>query len=64
MPEVVINTDDLLPVAQVAKLLGRPRITIYRWIEGNKLHAVRFGGILFIPRSEVERLAGEQMNKV
>jgi len=51
-----VITDDFLTVPEAAKRLGKPKMTLYRWIEANKLIAVTFGGILFIPISEVERL--------
>ena len=54
--EVRVTTDDLSSVADAAKELGRPRITIYRWIEAGKIVGIKLGGILFIPREEVERL--------
>jgi len=57
--EIKVTTDDLLSVQEAGKQLRRPRITIYRWIGKNKIAWVRFGGILFIPRSEVERLQKE-----
>ncbi|MBA7655509.1 hypothetical protein ES703_63413 [subsurface metagenome] len=54
--EIKVTTDDLISVAQAARELGRPRITIYRWIEAGKIHGLKLGGILFIPKTEVERL--------
>ncbi|MBT9132959.1 MAG: hypothetical protein DDT33_01490 [Firmicutes bacterium] len=59
MPQVTISTDDLVSVTTAAYLLDRPRITIYRWIEKDKIAAIKLGGVLFIPRSEVERLKKE-----
>ncbi|MBT9132973.1 MAG: hypothetical protein DDT33_01504 [Firmicutes bacterium] len=56
MPQVIISTDDLVSVTTAAYLLDRPRITIYRWIEKGKINAIKFGGVLFVPRAEVERL--------
>ena len=54
--DIKVTTDDLTSVANAAKALARPRITIYRWIETGKIHGIKLGGILFIPKSEVERL--------
>jgi len=54
--EFTIITDAFLSLPKAAKQLGKPKVTLYRWIEANKLIAVTFGGILFIPVSEVERL--------
>ena len=45
-----------MSVVHVAKELGKPRLTIYRWVESNKIVGVKLGGILFIPTSEVERM--------
>ncbi len=58
--EIKIHTDELMSVVQTAKELNKPRLTIYRWIEANKLIGVKLGGILFIPTSEVERVKKEQ----
>lgn len=60
MKEVKVTTDDLMSVQDAAKTLGRPRYTIYRWIEAGKIIGLRFGGILFIPVSEIERIKNEQ----
>ncbi len=61
--ELRVITDDFITVPQAAKQLGKPKVTLYRWIEANKLIAVTFGGILFIPVSEVERLKKERNNQ-
>ncbi|MBA7562928.1 hypothetical protein ES708_04581 [subsurface metagenome] len=54
--ELKVVTDEFVTVPKAAKRIGKPKVTLYRWIEANKLIAVTFGGILFIPVSEVERL--------
>ena len=53
--ELKVVTDDFVTVPKAAKQMGKPKMTLYRWIEANKLIAVTFGGILFIPKSEIER---------
>ncbi len=58
--EIKVATSDLLSVAQAAHELERPRSTIYRWADAGKIHAIKLGGILFIPKSEVERLKNEK----
>ena len=58
--EIKVRTDDLVSVAQAALELGRPRVTIYRWVDDSKIVAIRLGGILFIPKSEIERLKTKQ----
>ena len=58
--ELRVMTDDFITVPEAAKQLGKPKVTLYRWIEANKLIAVTFGGILFVPRSEIERLRKER----
>ena len=61
--DIKVTTEDLTSVADAAKTLGRPRITIYRWIEAGKIHGIKLGGIIFIPKSEVERLSREVPRK-
>uniref|UniRef100_A0A6M3M2U9 Putative DNA binding, helix-turn-helix domain containing protein n=1 Tax=viral metagenome TaxID=1070528 RepID=A0A6M3M2U9_9ZZZZ len=51
---------DFLTVPRAAKQIGVHFTTIYRWIEAGKLASVRIGGIVFIPRGEVERLKNKQ----
>lgn len=58
--ELKVVTDEFVTVPEAAKQLGKPKMTLYRWIEANKLIAVTFGGILFVPRSEVERIKNNQ----
>lgn len=62
--EVKVSTTDLVSVAQAAESLDRPRITIYRWIERGKIIGIKLGGILFIPKSEVERVKNEQATRM
>jgi len=60
MRELKVVTDDFVTVPEAAKQLGKPKMTLYRWIEANKLIAITFGGILFVPKSEVERLKNKK----
>ena len=63
MKQIIVTTDDLLSVQDAAKMLGRPRLTIYRWISAGKITSIKLGGILYIPKSEVEKLKYEYTNK-
>lgn len=56
LPSIRITTEDLLSVGRAAKVLNITRRTLYNWIEGNKLVTIQLGGILFVPKSEVERI--------
>ena len=62
--KIQIETEDLLSVIVAAKLLGRPRVTIYKWIENGTIHSIKMGGILYIPRSEIERIKYETENQI
>jgi len=57
---ITITTDDLVSVADAAKTLRKHIVTIYRWHESRQIVGVKLGGILFIPRSEVERIKNDQ----
>ena len=54
--ETKLNSQDLVSVAEAARELGRPRMTIYRWIDAGKMTGVEISGILFVSKSEVEKL--------
>ena len=47
---------ELYTVPEAAKQLEKTHVTLYRWIKADSLIAVRLGGILFIPRSEIDRI--------
>ena len=63
MKEITVTTNDLMSVQDTAKELGRHRYQIYRWIESGKIVAIKLGGILFIPKSEIERVKSNQERK-
>ena len=54
--EIKVKSDDIVTVPEAAKRLGKPKMTLYRWIDADKIVSIRLGGILFIPVSEVESL--------
>ena len=56
MTQVTINTDDLMSVASAAKILGRPRLAIYRMIRRKVLTDIQLGGVTFIATKEVEEI--------
>jgi len=56
---IKVETTDLLSMQQAAKELGMPRATLYRWAEKHKVITIRLGGILFVPKSEIERLKND-----
>ena len=62
LKEIKVTTHDLMSVQDAAKALDRHRYQIYRWIGAGKIVAIRLGGILFIPKSEIERLKKEREN--
>ena len=51
---------DVVTVRDAANDLGIHYVTLYRWVEAGKVVYIRFGGILFIPVLEVERLKREK----
>ncbi len=57
---IKVETTDLISIQQAAKELGRPRATVYRWAEKDKIITIRLGGILFVPTSEIKRLKNTQ----
>lgn len=55
-----VESSDLMSIQQAARELEIPRTTMYRWAERDKIITIRLGGILFVPKSEVERLQKEK----
>jgi len=53
---IEVATSDLLTVAQAAEAAGMKLRTVYHRIHKGRIIAVRLGGTLFVPASEVERL--------
>ncbi|MBA7625162.1 hypothetical protein ES703_32587 [subsurface metagenome] len=49
-----------MTVRQAAKQIGVHFTTVYRWIDAGTILSINFGGILFIPKSEIERLKNEK----
>jgi len=49
-----------MTVRQAAKQLGVHFTTVYRWIDAGTILNINFGGILFIPKSEIDRLKREK----
>jgi hypothetical protein len=56
MTLVTINTDDLMSVASAAKILGRPRLAIYRMIKRKAITSIELGGVTFILTQEIEQI--------
>jgi len=54
------QTTDFMTVRQAAKQIGVHFTTVYRWIDAGTILSINFGGILFIPKSEIERLKNEK----
>ena len=44
---------------QVAKVLGISRMTVWRWIKDGRFDVQRVGGVVFIPKDEVELVKKE-----
>jgi excisionase family DNA binding protein len=57
--QIVVTNPDLFNITDAAKELGVSRMTIYRWMASNKLRAIKFGGVWFIPSSEVDKLRAD-----
>lgn len=51
---------DFMTARKAAKQIGVHFTTIYDWISAGKILNIRFGGIFFIPVSEIERLKNER----
>jgi len=50
---------DFITVRQAAKQIGVHFTTVYRWVDAGTILSINFGGILFIPTSEVRRIKNQ-----
>jgi excisionase family DNA binding protein len=51
-----IHSSDLLSIAEAAELVRVSRVTVHRWIEKDKLTAIRIGNSRFVLKEEVEKI--------
>jgi len=56
MSRITINSQDFMTIPEVAKRIRRPKMTLYRWAKSGKLISVEFGGVKFVPVTELKRL--------
>lgn len=56
MARITIDSKDFITIPEMAKKMKRPKMTLYRWVKSGKLIAVEFGGIKFVPVTELKRL--------
>ena len=55
-----LRPGEVLTVNAASEEIGIHHATLYRWAEAGKVAFVRFGGIMFIPVTEVQRLKKEK----
>ncbi len=55
-----VKSPGLVRVGVAARYLGLHPMTVRRWIDAGKIHAVQIGREARIPMTEIERLLGEQ----
>ena len=53
-PSMKVETDDLVSVAETAKLLHLSREAIYKRIQLGHMPAIQLGGVLYLSRETVE----------
>jgi len=57
------NPGDVLSVRAAAKETGIHFTTLYRWVRDEQIVYITFGGSIFIPVLEVQRLKREKNRK-
>lgn len=64
MPKITVDTGEVYDATEAADKIGIGYATLYRWIKGGKLIAIKLAGRTLIPKSEVERLQKERAPQV
>lgn len=62
MPEIKLQTDDLMSFSEAARLLKVTRVTVYAMIERGDLHPFGIADRRYLFREEVERLVNERQH--
>jgi excisionase family DNA binding protein len=62
MPEIKLQTEDLITFSEAARLLNVTRMTIYAWIERGKLHPLNIARNKFLLKDEIEKLRNEKLS--
>ncbi len=57
MPEIKMETSDLISFSDAARILKVSRVTIYAWIEKSLLHPISIADRRYLLKDEVENLA-------
>ena len=57
MPEIKLDTDDLMSFSEAARVLNVTRVTVYAMIERGELHPFAIADRRYLFKEEVERLA-------
>ena len=58
MSRIRIDSKDFITIPEMAKLMKKPKMTLYRWAKAGKLIYMELGGVKFIPVTEMKRLSG------
>lgn len=62
--ETNTHLEPLWTIEQAAEYFGLNKMTVYRWISKGKIKSIKLGNRVRIPRSEIERIAGETQTKM
>ena len=60
MPEIKLQTDDLINFSEAARWLGVTRVTLYAMIARGELHPLTIADRRYLLKEEVERLINEK----
>jgi len=55
-----LKPGEVLTVAAASEIVGIHHATLYRWIQAGRVAFVNFGGMIFVPVIEAERLRKER----
>ena len=62
MPEIKMQTDDLINFSEAARLLKVTRTTIYAMIQRGELHPFGIAGRRYLFKEEIEGLIGQRLS--
>jgi len=55
--QVVLESNQLVPIPRAAEILGVHFTTIYRWVKKGKLHIIQIGNQTYLDAAQIKKMA-------
>lgn len=63
MAKIVVDYEEVFDLQEAASSLGIGIATLFRWLKAGKIIPLHLSGRTYIPRSEIERIAKQAVER-